>query len=88
MKTIYQLAKLSRRLPRLITKTTKKLVSGKSHGEKLSDKQLANCRSVIAGAHMANDLLKQEVKARRIGEAPFRDATPHKKRPAKLALAA
>jgi len=85
MKNIFQLKKASKRLPRLVTRFTKRLVKGKSHGEKLTDGQVRGLQARIAAAGAAYRLLGHELASRRIGQSPFRDATPHKKRKTAIA---
>lgn len=77
MKTIQQLAKLARRIPRVVSRNMKKLTDGR----RLTPAAANLCRAKIAGAHIAQKLLVDELVRRNVGGKPFRDATPHKLRP-------
>jgi hypothetical protein len=71
--TIYQLAKLARRIPRVRARCSAKLISGK----KLADSTVKLLRAKIAGAFQAGKLLAFELKRHNVGGRPWRDATPH-----------
>lgn len=89
MKTIHQLAKVARRLPRITRLCMTRLVHGQSPGrgpngqplprEPLSGFGATLNRSRLAGCAEAAVLLKQELKNRRVGETAFRCALPLKK---------
>lgn len=75
---IYQLAKVARRLPRVISRNLHKLTSnGKRH---ITPRAAADCRMRIAGARMGLRLLNQELLDRNIHGNPLRDTTPHRLR--------
>lgn len=84
MKTIFQLAKLGRRLPRLQTRAVKKLTRDalrpKDSDLKLTDNQVAHYRGVIASVPLMQKSLAGTLASRNVGGKPFRDATPHKLR--------
>lgn len=76
MKTIHQLRKLARRIPRIKSRSLKRLMTGKN----LTDGQVRKLRGNIAGCEKASVLLERTIEERNITGAPFRDATPHKQR--------
>lgn len=65
MKNIHQLSKLSRRLPRLVTRCAKKLQ------KKLPQGVAAEYMRKLYGANVARNLLVEEIKARNIGGEPY-----------------
>lgn len=74
MKNITQLAKLARRIPRVVRRSMQKLAK-----KGLSDNEVKFYRGRIVAASVAKQLLDQELIRRNIGGTPFRNATPHKK---------
>jgi hypothetical protein len=88
MKTIHQLAKISRRLRRITAHSMRKLIKGKERGAPLTTARFNYHQQRISVAHDGVELLKRELLARNVGETPYRDCTPHKQRPVKLSIAA
>jgi hypothetical protein len=70
-KTVYQLAKLSRRLPRLVSRLSLRLQK-----KGLPQPEVQRTMARIVGCHQALELLKQECKNRRIGLPGLRDTRP------------
>jgi hypothetical protein len=68
MKTVYQLAKLSRRIPRVISRYTYKLMK-----PGLTEKQVKEYQLRVFMAGQANQLLKREMVKRRIGLPAIRN---------------
>lgn len=80
MKTIHQLAKLSRRLPRIARQTMKLLTQGRGRkGIPLKGEEYKFYQNRFAGCMKAHGLLKDEIEARRINAPAFRCALPLKK---------
>lgn len=71
-KNIHQLAKLARRIPRVISRNSKKLTSGK----KLTKSQVNDARFRIAGAHAAQAALNSEIERRNINGKELRSTWP------------
>lgn len=75
MKTIYQLQKVSRRLPRLKRKAEQILAKGRRGGIELTDDSVGFYNVRILACENGLRLLALELANRRIGLPPFRDAT-------------
>jgi len=73
MKNVYQLAKLSRRIPRLVTRISKRLQK-----KGLTENEVASLRNRMAGCGSLLILLQRECTARNIGGPAKRDARPLK----------
>jgi len=71
-KTIHQLAKLSRRIPRVRNRCNHKLRYAKG----LSDAEVAGYRARLALLPRVEAMLKQELAVRRIGQPGIRCALP------------
>jgi len=76
MKTICQLAKAEFRIRRRARHALKRLLSGKHNGKKLNDLQIDHYRGMIMMSKMANDHLKVELIARRVGLSPASGSEP------------
>ncbi len=86
MKTIHQLAKVARRVPRIRRKAMQILMKGRRGGETLTDTQVNFFRTMLVGAQVAAKFLGDEIKRRNIGGKPFRDARPLKVQKAATAM--
>jgi hypothetical protein len=89
MKTIQQLQKVAKRLPRLKRKFEQIIDKGRRGGHVLTDDALGQYLVRIQACEQGLRLLAIELLNRRIGQPPFRDATPPevKRRQALRALA-
>lgn len=75
MKTIQQLQKVAKRLPRLKRKFEQILAKGRRGGEPLTDDQVGFYNTRIFVCENDIRLLAYELANRRIGLPPFRDVT-------------
>lgn len=75
MKTIHQLQNIAKRLPRLKLRAEKILAKGRRGGAPLSDSQIGFFNMRVLACEQGLALLANELASRRIGLAPFRDAT-------------
>jgi hypothetical protein len=75
MKSIQQLQKVAKRLPRLKRKFEQILAKGRRGGEPLDDDQIGFYNMRIFAVENGLRLLAYELANRRIGMPPFRDAT-------------
>jgi hypothetical protein len=77
MKTIFQLAKLARRLPRKIRKAKQELHNAENLSEDHRKQALRRVLSLESQQRVVGIISERRKTAK-----PFRDATPHKKRKA------
>lgn len=75
MKTIQQLQNVAKRLPRLKKKFERILAKGRRGGEALTDDQIGLYNTRILMCENGLRILSMELASRRVGLAPFRDAT-------------
>jgi hypothetical protein len=80
MKTIQQLIKIARRIPKRVRGAMHQLTKKRRANEGLTPRQVQYYRDRVSTGHMAGMALKAELTARNIGGLPSRDATPHRLR--------
>ena len=76
-KSIYQLARASRQIPRIIARNAKRLASKKG----MTENDTKRCFAAIHAASFAKGVLEETLKSRRIGLPPLRSTTPGSRKP-------
>ena len=80
MKTVYQLAKLARRVGYQRRLAIRVLTQGRRNGSNLTPSQSCFFQSKLDSLRVLQQGLKDTLTSRRVGSKPYRDATPHRLR--------